>query len=221
MPTLNDVLQHTDTTNDRPAVTGEVLRHADNAAVVKLTDGREALLPLTESPMETLPPVGWAGPMLLLSAGDKMRVSLTHPSLLTALAATVVPEIREGTIRVMNTARLPGVRAKIAVAASTDGIDPVSVVVGRKANRVRALTNLLSGERVDVVAWAPTREEKLRNAFAPAEVDNITINDHEASVEVKPHLISAAVGQGGLNAILAGRLAGVRVTVSKTGPHQD
>lgn len=216
MTTIHDVLHHQEDTTDHPAVTATVVKVHDNAATVRLTDGSRALLPITEAPQGTLPEVGFKAPMLLLDA-EKRRVSLTHPGLIKALAATVCPELRNGTIRIMGIVRLPGVRAKVAVAPTEAGVDPVSVLVGRRANRVSYLSTALGGEQVDIVRWHPDTEEQLRNAFAPAEVEEISIDGRSATVTAQPHLMPAAVGRGGLNTSLAGRLCGLRVTVVREG----
>lgn len=216
MTTINDVLHHQEDTTDRIAVTGTITRVEDNAAEVRLGDGATAWLPITEVPQGIFPEVGHTAPMLLLDA-DKMRVSLTHPGLIGAIAATVVPELRDGTVRVMGTVRLPGVRAKVAVAATAEDTDPVSLFVGRRANRVKYLSHALGGEQVDIVAWHPDTEQQLRNAFAPAEVESVTIDGRAATVAVQPHLMPAAVGRGGLNTSLAGRLCGLHVNVVREG----
>lgn len=216
MTTIHDVLHHKEDTTDHPAVTATVVKVHDNAATVRLTDGTRALLPITEAPQGTLPEVGFKAPMLLLDA-EKRRVSLTHPGLIKALAATICPELRNGTIRIMGIVRLPGVRAKVAVAPTEEDVDPVSVLVGRRANRVSYLSEALGGEQVDIVRWHPDTEEQLRNAFAPAEVEGIDIDGRSATVTVQPHLMPAAVGRGGLNTSLAGRLCGLRVNVVREG----
>ena len=114
----------------------------------------------------------------------------------------------------MGLARSPGVRAKIAVAATVDGLDPVATIVGRGANRVRALSSLLGGERLDVVAWHGDVSVYLQNAFAPAAVNKITtLSPRDLEVMVPRHQMAAAVGERGLNASLAGQLVGVNVTV--------
>lgn len=216
MTNIKDVLEYQDNTADKRAVTGTVTRREDNAAIVRLQDGTTAVLPLTEAPQGQLPEEGHTCKMLLLDESQS-RVSMTHPALVSAVAAAVIPELRDGSVRIMSAVRLPGVRAKVAVAATEEGVDPVSVCVGRRANRVRHLSEELGGEQVDIVAWHSDPEEKLRNAFAPANVEGIEIDGDSATVSVQPHLMAAAVGRGGLNTSLAGRLCGLRVNVVRVG----
>lgn len=218
--TLEEVLGFTDTTNTRPVLTAIINSHSPNGATVTLkASNKKAVLPISESPLAKLPPVGKEVQVLLLEDGDLPIVSLTHPELISSMLAGIVPEIRSGGIRVMGVSRLPGVRAKVSVASTTPDKNPIPVIVGPGANRVKYLAEHLNGERVDVIMWNEDRPALLRNAFAPAEISDVLIDEKKrlAAVSVEPHRMSAAVGAGGLNASLAGRLAGMRVTAVPVG----
>jgi transcription termination/antitermination protein NusA len=140
-------------------------------------------------------------------------LSLTRPELVALLAEGIVPELRDGRVRIMGVSRAPGVRTKIAVAATVDDIDPVNVMVGRSANRVRSLGRMLANERVDIVAWHPDPAVYLANSLAPAAVLGVEISGDEATARVPQHQMAGAVGERGLNASLAGQLVGVTVLV--------
>lgn len=218
MANIDELLGFTETPDNRPVTTGTVTAVSPNGASVELADGRAAVLPLGEAPSQLLPEVGATHQFLELDdISSPVVLSLTHPALVAALMAGAVPELRTGELQVQGVSRLPGVRAKVAVAATDEGVDPVAAVVGRAANRVRFLADHLNGERVDVIPWHEDRTQLLRNAFAPAEVSDVLIDGRYAAVSVPPHRMSAAVGRGGLNASLAGRLAGLRVTVVREG----
>lgn len=217
MPSIDDVLGSTDKTSVSPVVRGFVTSRSANGASVQLPDGRRALLPAGESPLGKLPDEGAVEWFLLLEDSDTPILSLTHPAFIASLAAGVVPELRTGQVRVMNIARLPGVRAKVAVAATVPGLDPIASMVGRAANRVKFLSQHLDGERVDIIPWSADRDQLLKNAFAPATVTSTHSDGNLCVVVVPSHLMSAAVGRGGLNASLAGRLANQRVIVVREG----
>lgn len=181
-------------------------------AICTLFDGSEAFLPVSEWFPQRRWKVGDAG-FGLLVPGERRTVSVTRPELVGLLMSGLVPEVRDGDVRVMGVSRLPGVRAKVAVAAVSEDVDPVAVCVGRRANRVSALVGLLGGERVDVIPWSSDGRRLLEAALAPARPDRITFSGRSASVFVPPHRMAATVGAGGLNAQLAGRLAGFKVQV--------
>lgn len=218
MASIEELLGYTETPDNRPVTTGTVTSVSQNGATVELSDGRAAVLPLGEAPTQKLPAVGTTAQFLELDdSGTPVVLSLTHPTLVAALMAGAVPELRTGQLQVLGVSRLPGVRAKVAVASASEDLDPVAAVVGRAANRVTFLADKLNGERVDVIPWHEDRAQLLRNAFAPAEITDIAIDGRRAAVSVPAHRMSAAVGRGGLNASLAGRLAGLRVTVVREG----
>lgn len=222
MASIEELLSFTETPDNRPTATGTVTAVSPNGAAVTLRDGRSAILPLGEAPSQKLPAVGTTHDFLELDDSNEIIIlSLTHPSLVAALMAGVVPELRSGQLQVLGVSRLPGVRAKVAVAATDEDLDPVAAVVGRAANRVKFLSDRLNGERVDIIPWHEDRVQLLRNAFAPAEVSSVAMDGRRAAVSVPPHRMSAAVGRGGLNASLAGRLAGMRVTVVRDGEDKD
>lgn len=185
-----------------------------NVATCITSDGETLLLPASEQIEEAAISRGDVFTALRFETEGNPLLSRARPELVALLAEGVIPELRDGTLRIMDIARMPGVRTKVSVAATTSNIDPVSIAVGKSANRVRALSALLDGERLDIVAWHSDRDQYLINAFAPAEVQEVRENGARTAVFVPQHLMPAAVGERGLNALLAGRLTGVTVEVT-------
>jgi transcription antitermination factor NusA-like protein len=193
-------------------VTFTVATHSADVASVVCFDGTEAMLPASE----WFPGRQWRrGDRLtgLLVQSDPATVSVVRDEQIPLMLAGLVPEVRDGSVRVMGVARLPGVRTKVAVASTVASIDPVAACVGRKANRVRALVTQLGGERVDIITFSDDPKTMLAAALAPAQVDSIRLDGRRAEVLVPPHRMAATVGEGGLNAQLAGQLAGFSVQV--------
>lgn len=143
----------------------------------------------------------------------KEDLSVTDPRLVELLFAGVVPELRAGLVRVMSVTRSVGIRSKIAVAPTQEGVDAVGVFVGKAANRVRFVTNMLLGERVDVVAYDPDPLIFLQNALG-VSFENCETVDNSLQIKVPTHQYDAAVGGGGLNAALASRLTKTRFTIT-------
>ena len=113
----------------------------------------------------------------------------------------------------MNVVRHVGVRSKIAVAATIADVDPVGACLGRAANRIKTLTTMLLGERVDVVSYHPDPERFLLNALAVSPLSVAVDDDGVVTVVVPKHQLAAARGGGNLNVVLASRLCGRRVQV--------
>ena len=119
-----------------------------------------------------------------------------------------MPEINEGLIEIINGARDPGSRAKIAVKANDPRIDPIGACVGMRGSRVQAVSNALGGERVDIIPWDENSAQFVINAMAPAEVVSILVDEdsHSMDVAVSEENLSQAIGRGGQNVKLASEL---------------
>ena len=140
--------------------------------------------------------------------GPQLFLSRTAPELLIALFKIEVPEINEGMIEIINGARDPGSRAKIAVKANDPRIDPIGACVGMRGSRVQAVSNELAGERVDIIPWDDNPAQFVINAMAPAEVASIMVDEdkHSMDVAVDEENLSQAIGRGGQNVKLASEL---------------
>lgn len=140
--------------------------------------------------------------------GPQLFLSRTAPELLIALFKIEVPEINEGMIEIINGARDPGSRAKIAVQAKDPRIDPIGACVGMRGSRVQAVSNELAGERVDIIPWDDNPAQFVINAMAPAEVASIMVDEdkHSMDVAVAEENLSQAIGRGGQNVKLASEL---------------
>jgi N utilization substance protein A len=142
--------------------------------------------------------------------GPQLVVSRIHPDLLVELFKLEVPEIADGLIEIKGAARDPGLRAKIAVEAKEDRIDPVGACVGMRGSRVQVVTNELGGERIDIIVWDEDPALFAVNAMAPADVLSIVVDEdsHSMDVAVDEESLSQAIGRGGQNIRLASRLTG-------------
>jgi N utilization substance protein A len=150
--------------------------------------------------------------------GDGPEVVLSRRSdkLVAELVRQEVPEVEAGQVELRAIAREPGTRTKIAVAASQPGVDAVGACIGPRGARVRQVVAGLGGERVDVIRYEEEPARLLALALAPAPVREVLLDDEarEATVIVPDGEIAAAVGRGGVNARLAARLVGFRVTIT-------
>jgi N utilization substance protein A len=142
-----------------------------------------------------------------------LYVSASCDDFVQLLLEGVSPEVRDGRVRVMAVARHVGIRSKVAVAATEAGVDPVGACLGRGANRVKAVSSMLHGERLDVVSFHPDPEVFLRNALAVSPERMEQSADGTVIVAVPRHQLAAAKGGGNLNVVLASRLVGRRIQV--------
>jgi N utilization substance protein A len=147
--------------------------------------------------------------------GAQIVVSRSHPDLVRRLLELEVPELTDGTVEIVNIAREPGHRTKIAVISHDPNVDPKGACVGARGSRVRQVVNELRGEKVDVVQWRDDAAQFIAEALGPAKVREVHIDEEEktADVIVSEHQLSLAIGKEGQNARLAARLSGYKVDI--------
>ncbi len=147
--------------------------------------------------------------------GAQLFISRTAPELLVELFKIEVPEVGEGLIDIMGAARDPGLRAKIAVNANDDRIDPVGACVGMRGSRVQSVSNELGGERIDIILWDENPAQFVINAMSPAEIEAIVVDEdsHSMDLAVAEEHLSQAIGRGGQNVRLASQLTGWELNI--------
>jgi N utilization substance protein A len=198
---------------DLSTVTATITATTADVALLNFANNQQATMPITEFYPNKKWELGSTYHLLRVGQQQRPTLSACRPELISMLLDGLSPEVRSGSVRVMGVVRQVGIRSKIAVAATSEGIDPIAACVGPSAGRVKRLSEMLNGERVDVVAWNPDVEQYIKNALGTT-VRSIELNGSRAQVVVPAHQYQAAVGGGGLNAALASRLTGVLLSIS-------
>jgi len=147
--------------------------------------------------------------------GPQLFMTRTSPQFLVELFKIEVPEVGQGLIDILGSARDPGLRAKIAVKSNDSRIDAVGACVGMRGSRVQAVSNELAGERVDIILWDENSAQFVINSMSPAEVVSIVVDEdsHSMDVAVDEDKLSQAIGRGGQNIRLASELTGWELNV--------
>ena len=147
--------------------------------------------------------------------GPQLFMTRTSPQFLVELFKIEVPEVGQGLIDILGSARDPGLRAKIAVRSNDSRIDAVGACVGMRGSRVQAVSNELAGERVDIILWDDNAAQFVVNAMSPAEVVSIVVDEdrHSMDIAVEEDKLSQAIGRGGQNIRLASELTGWELNV--------
>ena len=157
--------------------------------------------------------------------GNKPSIVLsrTAPVFLEKLFEQEIPEVFDGLISVKNVVRIPGEKAKVAVDSYDDRIDPVGACVGMKGSRIHGIVRELGNENIDVINYTTNLQLYITRALSPARVTSIKINEETKRAEVilKPEEVSKAIGRGGHNIRLAGRLTGYEIDVFREGVEED
>ncbi|MDO8462746.1 MAG: transcription termination factor NusA [bacterium] len=213
--------------NEWKSAEGEVV-----TATVQRREGRTVLLDLgprttgilreeEQIPTDRYAP-GTRVKVLLYAVGKTMRgpellCSRTHPDLIRHLFMVEVPEVSSGAVQIMAVAREPGSRAKVAVRATEEHVDPIGACIGQRGTRVQTIIAELSGEKIDIIEYAEQPAAFLANAMSPAKV--VAVELHEPSktavVRVPADQFSLAIGRSGQNVRLAARLTGWKINVQE------
>lgn len=142
-------------------------------------------------------------------------LSRTSPVFLERLFEAEVPEVFDGLITIKNIVRVPGERAKVAVESYDDRIDPVGACVGMKGSRIHGIVRELRNENIDVINFTTNSSLYISRSLSPAKISSIKIDEANKKAEVflKPDQVSLAIGKGGFNIKLAGKLTGYEIDV--------
>lgn len=142
-------------------------------------------------------------------------LSRTSPIFLERLFEAEVPEVYDGLITIKRIERVPGERAKISVESYDDRIDPVGACVGMKGSRIHGIVRELKNENIDVINFTSNATLFITRALSPAKITSIVLDEENKKAEVymKPDQVSLAIGKGGFNIRLAGKLTGYEIDV--------
>lgn len=201
-------------------ITGEVYQTLRHEVIIVDSEGNELSLPRTEQISKDRFRKGESVKSVIHkvemnNGSPKITLSRTSPVFLERLFEVEIPEIYDGIISVRKVVREPGERAKVAVESYDDRIDPVGACVGMKGSRIHSIVRELGNENIDVINYTDNLELLISRALSPAKVSSMQI-DREAkrvSVFLKPDQVSLAIGKGGQNIKLAGKLVGMEIDV--------
>ena len=201
-------------------VVGEVYQIWKREALILDDEGNELILPKTEQiPADYFKKGDSVRAVILkvdmLNASPKILISRTAPEFLQRLFELEVPEIFDGLITIKNIVREPGERAKVAVESYDDRIDPVGACVGMKGSRIHGIVRELRNENIDVINFTNNTNLYIQRALSPAKITSITLDEEtkRASVYLNSDQVSLAIGRGGHNIKLAGKLTGYEIDV--------
>ena len=152
-----------------------------------------------------------------------VELSRTSPKFLESLLTLEVPELKDERITIESTARIPGVRAKIALSTEESNVDPIGAVVGVKGVRISAISSELNGENIDCIEYTHIPEIFIARSLSPAIVQSVKIEKEagenkkdKAIVTISSDQKARAIGKAGLNIRLASMLTKCDIELNET-----
>ncbi|MFH0896052.1 MAG: transcription termination factor NusA [Bacteroidota bacterium] len=201
-------------------ISGEVYQAWKKEILVLDDEGNELVLPKIEQIPSDFYRKGDSLRAVVLKVDLKNNspqivLSRTSPVFLERLFEAEVPEVFDGLITIKKIVRVPGERAKVAVESYDDRIDPVGACVGMKGSRIHGIVRELRNENIDVINYTSNPSLFIQRALSPAQISSIKIAEEtkKADVFLKPDQVSLAIGKGGYNIKLAGKLTGYEIDV--------
>lgn len=201
-------------------ITGEVYQVWKRETLILDDEGNELIMPKDQQIKvdffkkgDTVRAVVWKVEMI--NNSPKVILSRTAPEFLAKLFEQEVPEVADGLITIKRIVREPGERAKVAVESYDDRIDPVGACVGMKGSRIHGIVRELRNENIDVINYTANEQLLIQRALSPAKIGDIKLDQEHKRAEVymKPDQVALAIGKGGHNIKLAGRLTGYDIDV--------
>jgi N utilization substance protein A len=209
-------------------LTGEVYQIWKKEILILDDEGNELILPKNETIPADFFKKGDAVRSVIqrvemVNNNPRIILSRTSPVFLERLFEQEVPEVFDGLITIKNIVREPGERAKVAVESYDDRIDPVGACVGMKGSRIHGIVRELRNENIDVINYTTNLQLYITRALSPAKITSIKLDDetHRAAVYMKPDQVSLAIGKGGHNIKLAGRLTGYEIDVYRDSEDEE
>jgi len=209
-------------------IVGEVYQIWKRELMILDDDGNELILPKSEMIQRDFFKKGDNVKAVVLrvemqNSTPRIILSRTAPIFLERLFELEVPEILDGIITIKNVVREPGERAKVAVESYDDRIDPVGACVGMKGSRIHGIVRELRNENIDVINYTTNINLYIQRALSPAKVSSISLDDetNQANVYLPADQVSLAIGKGGYNIRLAGKLVGYNIDVYQENLNDD
>jgi N utilization substance protein A len=209
-------------------ITAEVYQVWKKELLLKDDEGNELILPKNEQIPSDFFKKGdnVRGVILrveMLSGNPRIVMSRTAPEFLERLFELEVPEIFDGLITIKKIVREPGERAKVAVESYDDRIDPVGACVGMKGSRIHGIVRELRNENIDVINYTNNIQLFISRSISPAKISSIKLDDEtkRAAVFMRPDQVSLAIGKGGFNIRLAGKLTGYEIDVYRDSEEEE
>lgn len=154
-----------------------------------------------------------------LSSGWPINLSRTHQDIVKHYMQMQIPEIADGSVEVVAISRIAGIKTKVMVRSRHLDIDPIGACLGPKVKRLKAISNLLVNEKIDIIPHSDNEIKNIINALIPAKIIGYEVMDVDKKyvllITENHENFSAAIGRKGINVRLASMLTGWNIDIKE------
>lgn len=162
------------------------------------------------------------------SRGWPIILSRADAGFVKKVLSLEIPEIATGEIEIVKIERIAGFKTKVAVISSNTSFDPVGVVVGPKGARIKALSEQLMNEKIEVITYIEDKKEFLITAIGAKNLEGLKFinanNENDlphATLIVADDKLAIVIGKKGFNIRLVSKLVGCSIDVLTLQQAQD
>ncbi len=127
-----------------------------------------------------------------------------------------IPEIDDGSIEIVKSARIAGIKTKVIVKPKISlPISAASICIGPKGNRVKTISKLLSGEKIEIVNYSDNLYIQILNLFDKSKIIGIDVDEQEKEIILvtDEESVLTLIGRNGTNVKLASMLCNYSISI--------
>lgn len=204
-------------------ITGVCIDYNENFSVFSIGKGIYASLPHDETiPGETFEKGDrkklYITKVEKTTKGPKVFISRVCKEFVIKLFELNIPEVLDGSVEIMGISRIAGSRSKVGVLATKPNLDAKGTCVGQNGLRIKAITDELYQEKIDVFLWKNDFVDLIAQAMLPARILSVVEQSQkpkQALVICTDEQFSLAIGKGGQNVKLACFATSWKIDVKK------
>lgn len=154
------------------------------------------------------------------SRGWPIILSRADAGFVKKIISLEIPEISTGEIVIEKIERIAGFKTKIAITSSNNTFDPVGICVGAKGARIKALSEQLNNEKIEIIPFIQDKKEFLITAIGAKNMEGLKFieanseNDiPHATIIVSEDKLATVIGKKGFNIKLVSKIVGCSVDV--------
>ncbi len=155
------------------------------------------------------------------SKGWPIILSRADAKFVLKLLEIEVPEIASGEIKVDLIERIAGFKTKLAVSTDNPSYDPAAVVVGNRGSKIKVISDLLNGEKIEVTRYTPDKKELLLAACGTNNLVGINYavgtaegEQDYATLITTEKLLPVIIGKKGNNIKLISKLVNCSIDIN-------